>query len=205
MGENLEPRITVVVDAPENDGMCVAFMQDVITKSTNNPNLPNAPLGPLTSAAGQYAAAVQNFKNMKGARQALRKARRAAIDALNHFADWVEGIAQQAPAGSAAAIMESAGLRGKTIGKIVKPDFEVKQGALTGTALLIALAVAKVAVYFWQFSADGAKTWLDWPGDMKSRTIVTGLTPGVTYYFRFRARTRKLLTDWSPEVSLIVR
>ena len=203
MGENLEPRIVVAVNAPKNDEMCVTFLQGVIAKSTNNANLPNAPLGPLTAATAAYAGAVTAFSTQKGTKQARAKARRAALDALDHFADWCVGVAQQAPAGSAAAILESAGLRAKTIGKLVKQPFNVKQGPLSGTALLIALAVARDAFYFWEFSTD-QKNWVDWPGDMHSSTIVTGLTAGTTYWFRFRARTRKQLTDWSPARSLLV-
>jgi hypothetical protein len=40
---------------------------------------------------------------------------------------------------------------------------------------------------------------------MRTVTVISGLTPGQTYYFRFRALTRKGMRDWSQVVSLIVR
>jgi hypothetical protein len=39
---------------------------------------------------------------------------------------------------------------------------------------------------------------------MKAVTVISGLTPGQTYYFRFRALTRKGMRDWSQIVSLLV-
>ena len=39
---------------------------------------------------------------------------------------------------------------------------------------------------------------------MKTKLVVTGLTPGQTYYFRFRAHTRKGDIDYSQVVSLMV-
>jgi hypothetical protein len=40
---------------------------------------------------------------------------------------------------------------------------------------------------------------------MKHVTVISGLTPGQTYYFRFRALTRLGMRDWSQVITLIVR
>ncbi len=39
---------------------------------------------------------------------------------------------------------------------------------------------------------------------MKARLVLSGLTPGQLYYFRFRAQTRKGPVDYSQIVSLMV-
>ena len=70
--------------------------------------------------------------------------------------------------------------------------------------LLVARAAAKSAMYFFQVSTD-ERNWTACPNVMKAKTMVTGLTVGTTYYFRFQAHTRKGLGDWSMTVSFVVR
>jgi hypothetical protein len=49
------------------------------------------------------------------------------------------------------------------------------------------------------------KTWVACPQVFKAKMVISGLTVGTTYYFRFQAQTRKGLQDWSTVVSFVVR
>ena len=66
----------------------------------------------------------------------------------------------------------------------------VLPGRVSGSVRLAAKAVAKVASYEWQLSKDAGKTWLELPKTLQAKTAVSGLTPGMTYGFRFRAGVR---------------
>ena len=47
------------------------------------------------------------------------------------------------------------------------------------------------------------KTWADLPPTTDSKTSVTGLVPGTTYYFRHRTFTTAGYSDWSIPVAFI--
>jgi hypothetical protein len=67
---------------------------------------------------------------------------------------------------------------------------------VSGSVRLVAKAVAKVASYEWQLSKDAGNTWVDLPTTLQAKATVSGLTPGVTYGFRFRAIMRPRVADW---------
>ena len=67
-----------------------------------------------------------------------------------------------------------------------KPALAVKQGSVSGTVTLAANAAAKRAAYGWQYSTD-QKTWTSLPPTLQSKTGLSGLTVGTTYYFRVQA------------------
>ena len=85
-----------------------------------------------------------------------------------------------------------------------KPPVQAVDGPTSGSVWLLCLRLAKTATYFWQFSLD-QKAWTDAPETMRAKLLLSGLTPGQTYYFRFRALTRKGPVDYSQVVSLLVR
>ena len=130
-----------------------------------------------------------------------REARAALVMALKHLRDYVQGVAEQVVTG-AASLVESAGmqLRKKTIRN--KAPFSVQRGKVSGLLVLIAMAVAKKATYYWEMSGDG-KVWSSLPDTMEATTTASGLTPGQMYYFRFRSLSAAGMSDWSQVVSMI--
>ncbi|HEY8087061.1 MAG TPA: fibronectin type III domain-containing protein [Polyangiaceae bacterium] len=50
---------------------------------------------------------------------------------------------------------------------------------------------ARRASYEWRYSLDGGKTWVPTAATLQTRTTVTGLTPGATVTFRYRAVTKR--------------
>ena len=137
---------------------------------------------------------------------ALKKSckRKLATD-LKHLRDDVQAVVElQTNLADALRVAESAGMTLKKQGKVDKAELAVKLPGITGVVELDAKAVAPTASYYWQFSPDG-KTWTSAPETMQHTTVISGLTPGQTYYFRFRALTRKGMRDWSQIVQTIVR
>ncbi len=203
MGVIEEYRVRAVVDHPNGNMALLTFGRGVAQKVQANFNPAPAALADLIAALALLATAIQNAAEQKGTRKALLAARQAVIDALNDLRAQVEAIARKQPPDVGKATIESAGLRVKKVAVRAKPRLEAQHGPISGTVVLVALAVAKYAMYFWQVSTD-QRTWTDCPSSNTfSKTTLVGLTPGTLYYFRFRAQTAKGLGDWSAPVSLI--
>ncbi len=140
----------------------------------------------------------------KAATAARRAARKKVIADLHHVCDRVQGVAEIQPsAAEAEAVIASAGLGIKKVVKRSKAPVAASYGATSGSVQLDALRVAEIAMYYWQYSLDQV-TWTDIPQTMKTRVLVSGLTPGQVYYFRFHAHTRKGPVDVSQIVSLMI-
>jgi hypothetical protein len=203
MGVINEYRVRAAVGRPKPDPALLTFGQTVSQKVTAGFNPPPPSLAELNGALPAFATAIQDAKTQKGTAAALTEARQGVINALNHVRNDIDAIAQKQPPDQGKATIESAGLKAKKIAVRVKPPLAAKYGGVSGVVVLVALAVAKGAMYFWQVSTDQAH-WTDCPSsNTKSMTTLVGLTPGTLYYFRFRAQTRKGMGDWSPSVSLI--
>ncbi len=116
----------------------------------------------------------------------------------------MNGVAQQqtSPA-EAEVVITGSGFSVRENFARVKEAFEATNGPASGQARLDARAVAADASYYWQWSTDRTN-WVSVPETKKSFTTITGLTPATTYDFRFRALTRKGMTNWSQIVDLLV-
>jgi hypothetical protein len=79
-----------------------------------------------------------------------------------------------------------------------------KPDRISGEATVTAVVAARGASYEWQYSTDGGKTWITAPGTLQARTTISGLVPGSTAQFRYRAVTKAGEGDWSQPVSLLV-
>jgi hypothetical protein len=202
MGQDREYRVHAVVDHPRSDLGLLDYAQTVAQKSAALNPAPSA-LAELIAAVAAFAQAIKNAKQQKGMQAALVAARQDVIGALNHLCADGEAIAQKQDPDTGKATIESMGLRCKKVAVHHKPFLDVKFGGISGVVLLVALAVAKRANYFWQYSVDG-KQWVDVPHTMRASTVISGLTPATLYYFRFRAETRKAMGDWSQSVTFLV-
>jgi hypothetical protein len=69
---------------------------------------------------------------------------------------------------------------------------------------LVALSAGRGAVYVFEYSTD-MKNWTAMPQIFRCKTVISGLTVGTTYYFRFQAQTHKVQQGWSDAVSFFVR
>src|SRR5262249_5587963 len=104
----------------------------------------------------------------------------------------------------AATLAESAGMKLARVPNRSKAAFEVKDGPLSAYPQLIAKAVPGALLYFWECGSDQKNFGV--AGDSSAaHFVIGGLTVGQTYYFRFRARTRTGMTNYSQVLSHVVR
>jgi hypothetical protein len=179
----------------------------IVAAMTNNPWFPS----PVPSLAKVQAAidaldkAETNAVSMAKGLKALRnEARKKLVNLLQRLKGHVQAIADDNP-DLAVSIIESAGMNVVGRPAVEKAFFAVHPGDVSGSARLVARAVAKEAHYEWQRSEDGGKTWVNLRMTQQAKTTATGLTPGKSYLFRFRATTRRGPTDWCDPVAYVAR
>jgi hypothetical protein len=199
-------RVKVAIGVHRTEAALLTFVLLVVQKMTGNPNFvsPGTYITALAAAATAYQAAMQAMGTTKDVSEARNAAKQGVKDALAHVKDYVNSVVEKLPPDQGMAAIESAGLNAEKRSTYQKPPLEIKYGGLAGSVLIVALAAAKSAMYYFEYSADG-KSWSACPSVMKCKTALSGLTIGTTYYFRVHAQTRKGLTDLSNVVSFVVR
>jgi hypothetical protein len=206
MGNTKTHQVKAVKKAPKADDKLLLFCETVVTKGTNNAHFmsPGTVFTDLAAANTAYGTAIQNMKTQKGTSEAKTSARTTVGQKLDAVIAYVNSVAQQFPPDQARAIIQSAGLQVKQVPVHNKQQLAAKYGGISGAVLLVALAAAKQAGYVFEYSTD-QRTWVACPLVFKAKTVISGLTVGTTYYFRFQAQTRKGLQDRSTVVSFVVR
>jgi hypothetical protein len=184
----------------------ISFAQNVTSALTNNPHFP-APSPTLATfqadVAALNAAETAVLSRAKGAVE-TRNAKLAVVRTdLENLKAYVQTVASAAAPTDADAIIESAGMTSRKVTLHDKPALAAKQGAATGSVNLAAKSAAKRAAYTWQYSTD-QKTWTTLPQTIQSKTGISGLTAGTTYYFRGQSVTKDGLGNWTQIVSLMV-
>ena len=185
----------------------ISFAQNVTSALTNNPHFPT-PTPTLATFQADVAALTTAeaavLSRLKGAVE-TRNAKLATVRVdLGNLRMYVQSVAAVAAPADADAIIESAGMTTRKVTLHDKPSIAAKQGSVTGAVNLAAKAAATKAAYTWQYSVD-QKTWTTLPQTMKSKTGVSGLLAGMTYYFRFQAVTTAGVEDWSQMVAIMVK
>ena len=181
-----------------------AFAQSVFNAMNKNPAFP-APTPLLATieadvTALEVAEAIAITKS-KGAAEA-RNAKLATLEAdLEYLRAYVQQVADAST--NPVAVIESAGMSVRKSGARLKGELTARPGEVSGSVDLFAKAVAASAAYEWQYSID-QKTWTPAPLTLQAKTTVAGLTPAVSYFFRFRPTTRTGTGNWSQVASLLV-
>ena len=89
-----------------------------------------------------------------------------------------------------------------------KPDLSAQNGSNTGSAKLVAKAVAKAGSYIWQYAKDSIPTdesgWIGGGITTQASTELTGLTVGARYYFRVAVVTPDGISDYSGIITKII-
>jgi hypothetical protein len=202
----------------ESTGPVVALMLPVLNKPLltfaravhnallNNPDFPS-PNPPLHVFAANIAAfedaETKAASRAKGA-ASFRDAKKKRVKGdLHHLCDYVQSVVETSDPATATALIESAFMSVRKVGKRALPDVSAKNGDVSGKVMLAAKSVAPRAIYYWEHSLD-QETWTSLPQTMLTRTEVSGLQAACIYYFRFRAFTRAGWQDYSQVVSLLV-
>jgi hypothetical protein len=195
---NLPPKVNVAL---------IMFARAVYNALLNNPSFPspNPPLAVFAANIDAFEEAeVKAGTRAKGA-AAFRDAKRQTVKGdLFHLRDYVQSVVEASgnPA-DGVALIESAHMSVRKPPRRETPELSAKNAGVSGKVILAAKAVARVAIYSFEYSLDQS-TWTPVDDTMKSRTEISGLTSARVYYFRFRAFTRVDRRDYSQVVSLIV-
>jgi hypothetical protein len=195
----------IAVVALAYDAPGVIGYGDTMLKILGNQLFANSPL-----TAANFKLHLDDLR----AKQAARRGGPAAIAARNSalqlvrldiegFRVFVQQLADATP-DKAAEIITAAGMRVKKVRVTNKPDFEMRQGDASGSAVAIAKSRGKGTTYWWAFSSD-QKSWTVTTPTRTASQSFANLTPGTMYYFRFQTLTKDGLSDWSQIVAFMVK
>jgi hypothetical protein len=200
-------RVRTALHKPANAMGLVLYTRAIVDKMTGNPwfPVPFPPLAKIVAAMNVlHDTEVAAQTRTRGLPEKRNAARGVLVNLLEQLRAYVEGVANENP-DEAQSIIESAAMDmvAQRLPRIV--PFRVRQGRVSGSVRLDVKAGPKGSAYDFQMSADGGKTWSDLPSRMQANTTVSGLTPGATYFFRYRILTRKGRGDWSDAISIVVQ
>jgi hypothetical protein len=198
---------TAVLLLPKTVPALVTFVQSVVTAMTGNPSFPSpVPTLAVVAAAlaALHAAESAALARTKGAVADRDDKQAALVTLLKQLLAYVQSVAD-ANVETGATVIQSAGVAVKKT-PVQKPRvFVAEQGAISGSAKLVAASAGRRASYEWQYSLDGGKTWVIAPASLQAKTTVVGLTPGATVEFRYRPVIKTGEGNWSQTVQLIVK
>jgi len=116
----------------------------------------------------------------------------------------VQTLADATPA-SAESIITAADMKVKKQGAINKQDFIVKNGLISGSALLIAKGIETPrSAHDWAMSPD-AITWTALTPTIAATTVVSGLVRASIVQFRHRIILKDGPGDWSQPEELVIK
>ncbi|HLK35695.1 MAG TPA: fibronectin type III domain-containing protein [Polyangiaceae bacterium] len=184
----------------------ISYARSILSAVTNNPSFPS-PRPPLATVEGAIRALEQAEAATLTRRVgtvATRDQRRLALQILlEQLRGHVQARAD-ADAEHGASIIESAGMAVRKKGGPAPRTFTVKTGRVSGSVQLVAPKAGNRAAYEWQYSSDGKKTWMSCPTTVQATTIIRGLAPASSVFFRYRTVTKDGTSDWSDPLSRIV-
>jgi hypothetical protein len=157
------------------------------------------------------AAQVTAQTRVRGA-AAVRDAKRdELVTALESEAMYLQTLCDASPE-QAMTLIKAAAMDAAKLPVSAKPILQAKPGTQPGSVILVAnetllvgRGVHKKALFNWQMSADGGKTWLALPATPLASTEVLGLASLTTYAFRVSVTVAKVTGEWSQAVTIVVR
>ncbi len=203
----IAPKPLVILKLPRPAPALITYAHGIVTAMTGNAAFASATpaLALITAAAADLSTAeTAALSRVKGA-VATRNEKRVALETLlKQEAHYVQSVAD-ASAENGVSIIESAGMSVRKTAARKPKAFGAVAGPVSGSAKLVTKSAGPRSSYEWQYSTDGGKTWVEAPGTLQAKTTITGLTPGATVLFRYRALTKTGEGDWSQVVTLIIK
>ncbi len=201
------PRVIVALNEPEAHAEFLVYVKRIaqcLADTSLFPS-PNPPVAVLESHIAALDAAQTNVRlGGKGAaddRDAKRSVVRGDLDQERMY---VQTLAYALPSAEAIELVERSGFSVKESSAHGKPGLEAKPGEVSGSVNVVARAEKTRATYYWQCSKDQT-TWTSVDDTLQADAWFHGLEAGVLYWFRYRARTKDGLGDWSEPVFLRVK
>ena len=198
-------KIIVALNTSRRMSDCITYAKFVAQSLATEPVFVSPALSLAvfeTDIAALEEAEVRVRTRMIGTVPARNEKLLAVQSDLGTLKSYVQRIADE-NAASAAAIVESAGMRVKKSSGHGKPDFEVKPGSVSGSVRLFARAARTRAAYDWEYGT-GESSWTRADSTVRADTELSGLAPGTRYFFRVRPVTKAGVGNWSQVLSLVV-
>ncbi len=200
-------RLILVLLWPSRPGDVVGFVQAILAAMFNSTYFTNPTPGQavlqadLATFIKALGASQTKAEGTKEVRDEAEHALKSHVTQLMQFAQ----AAMDANLNQAALMAASSGFQTKKVAKRSKPDVELRWGLASGMVLMIVRSLGDHVTYFYAFSTD-QKVWTNLPPSHYASATVSGLTPGVTHYFRFQTLvTGRGLSDWSQTYSILVK
>jgi hypothetical protein len=185
----------------------LSVAEAIVVAMSISPSFP-APVPALAvvgfAIKGLHDAQVATLTRTHGTVAARDRRLASLVALLLRLKGYVQGVADDDPE-HAVAIIESAGMHVKRSTTRSKPPFDVKPGRVSGSARLVARSAGDRAAYQWAWSPDGGATWRKVPQTLQAHTLVSGLPPASTCWFRYCVATKAGESDWSEPRSFVVR
>jgi hypothetical protein len=200
-------RTIATLKLPTKVPALITYADGIVKALSNNPSFPSPTpsLATVLQAIDELQTAeTAALARTKGAAATRNQKRHALVLLLQDLRADVQSAAD-ANADNAAPIIQSAGMAVRKTAVRPPRVFAAKPGAVSGSVHLVAHAAARRASYEWEYSTDLGKTWVSMPVTLQAKTALSGLTPGETVLFRYRAVTRSGEGDWSQPQSLLVK
>jgi hypothetical protein len=200
-------RSLVSLKLPRSVPDVISLAKAVVQSMTNNASFPtpDPPLATVTTAlTALETAETATQARTRGAATTRNEKLKALVTLLEQTKAYIQKIADS-NVETSASVIESAGVGVRKPFVRQKQTFQAEPGAISGAVKLTAAVTDRRASYEWQYSLDGGKTWTAMPTTLQSRTTVSGMTPGATVMFHYRAVTKAGEGNWSQPTSLIVK
>jgi len=209
MGHSTKPprRTLAVLKLPEYEvPLLCSQARGFVLRMTGNAYFPTPrpPLATLTSAIDDLSEAQRaTLSKASGTVEVRNEKRVVLVTLLQQLLAYVQATAD-ANVEQAASIIEGAGMSVKQPRTVHPRVFKAKPGRVSGEVDLEVPSAGDDASYEWAYSLDGGITWRSLLPTTQASTTVTGLKPGATVHFRYRAVTNDGVRDWSQAVWIIV-
>lgn len=179
------------------------FADKVISAMTGNTALPSPyPTVATLSATNANLKAAIAAASLGGINTTATEHEKEAV--LERTLKAIAGYVEYEANNNEAIVLSSGYNVKQTAGKVIK-GFNVTQGALSGTALLETKNIGNCS-FVWALCLDplSANAWEQQKITLQSKTTITGLTPGVKYWFRVALITKDGQQSWSDPYMLLV-
>jgi hypothetical protein len=181
--------VYVVVDIPKPPKDLAVFARAVISHLTGNVLFPSPSpaLGVCTEHVDELDTAIEaTTTRARGTRQSCKAAAKRVRSDLRKLGNYVQSVLETLPVeADPEQAAHSAFMRLRRRARRTKAFLAARPGMVSGSVELVAKKVPRVLTYYWEYSLDQV-TWFSVPETPQANTEILGLTPGKTYYFRFR-------------------
>jgi hypothetical protein len=184
----------------------IGAVRGIVAAGRKNPALPKPfpTLGRLEKALEALETAqVAARSRAIGTVPARNTAAARVYAAVAQYKSAVETVADADPA-NATTIIVNSGLRTRRESTRRKAPFSVKPGRVSRSLIAEIKAIAKRAMYEWEISLDGGKTWIPKGTTLQTKKVLSDLPLGEYVQIRCRPVTKSGRGAWIGPITVLV-